>query len=61
MKHWCRVLKKERTVILLSSFRTSSFAVSTQTEKKPEIIEFYNDTKSGVDLTDKLCTTYETT
>lgn len=54
------VPKKNKTVVLMSSYHTSSSAVSNETDKKPEIIEFYNKTKSGVDVVDKLCATYNT-
>lgn len=30
----------------------------TLDDRKPEIITFYNDTKSGVDVVDKMCATY---
>lgn len=52
------VPKKGKTVVLMSSLHTSSTEVADNVEKKPEIISFYNDTKSGVDVVDKLCATY---
>lgn len=36
----------------------ASNEVTNDASKKPEIITFYNETKSGVDVVDKLCTTY---
>lgn len=52
------VPKKGRTVVLLSSKHTSTSTLIDDRDKKPEIIEFYNQTKSGVDVVDKLCATY---
>lgn len=52
------VPKKGKTVVLLSSMHVSSNEVADDTKKKPEIIQFYNATKSGVDVLDKLCATY---
>lgn len=52
------VPKKGKTVLMLSSMHTSSKEVSDEPEKKPEVILFYNKTKSGVDVIDKLCATY---
>ncbi|XP_066154290.1 uncharacterized protein [Euwallacea fornicatus] len=47
-----------RIVVLLSSLHVSCEEVADDTTKKPEIIDFYNSTKSGVDIADKLCATY---
>lgn len=52
------VPKKGKSVLLLSSMHISSEEVTSEPEKKPEIILFYNETKSGVDVVDKLCATY---
>lgn len=54
------VPKKGKTVVLLSSYHTSSTSISDEEHRKPEIIEFYNKTKAGVDIVDKLCGTYNT-
>lgn len=52
------VPKKGKTVVLLSSMHISSNEVADDEQKKPEIISFYNSTKSGVDVVDKLCASY---
>ncbi|KAJ8897823.1 hypothetical protein PR048_003176 [Dryococelus australis] len=52
------VSKKENVVLLISTMHhTESTDVQTG---KPEIIAFYNDTKSGVDSLDKKCANYST-
>lgn len=50
------VPKKNRSVILLSTLHHSAEIVSDT--KKPEIIHFYNRTKSGVDTLDQLVRNY---
>ncbi|KAJ8938715.1 hypothetical protein NQ314_011370 [Rhamnusium bicolor] len=50
--------KKGKIVVLLSSMHIGSNEVADDTQKKPEIIQFYNSTKSGVDVVEKLCATY---
>lgn len=52
------VPKKGKTVVLCSSMHIASNEVADDEEKKPEIISFYNSTKSGVDVVDKLCASY---
>lgn len=52
------VPKKGKTVVLISSLHVASNEVAEDVSKKPEIITFYNETKSGVDVVDKLCATY---
>ncbi|XP_069701433.1 piggyBac transposable element-derived protein 4-like [Periplaneta americana] len=49
------VPKKGKTIVLLSSLHVSENQVSDSVERKPEIVLYYNDTKSGVDVVDKLC------
>ncbi|XP_071055064.1 piggyBac transposable element-derived protein 4-like [Onthophagus taurus] len=50
--------KKGKTVTLLSSLHVGSNELFNELVKKPEVILFYNDTKSRVDVVDKLCGTY---
>lgn len=47
---------KRRVVLLIPSMHHSA-AVNDQT-KKPEIIEFYNSTKGGIEALDEKCSTY---
>ena len=42
--------KKGKTVVLLSSMHVGSTDVSEEIPHKPEVILFYNNTKSGVDV-----------
>ncbi|XP_037553572.1 piggyBac transposable element-derived protein 4-like [Nematolebias whitei] len=49
--------KKNRSVILMSTLHKDA-AVSTRSDKKPEIILDYNKNKGGVDTLDKLTATY---
>ncbi|XP_069692711.1 piggyBac transposable element-derived protein 4-like [Periplaneta americana] len=53
------VPKKGKTVLLLSTMHYDA-AIDSETgvKKKPEINTFYNSTKSGVDVVDALCATY---
>lgn len=46
-------MPKNSAVILLSTLRNTN-SVSTSAKKKPEIIEYYNSTKGGVDNMDKM-------
>ena len=46
--------KKNRNVILLSTMHSGSTLMS-QTTGKPDIIDFYNSTKGGVDTFDQMC------
>jgi len=51
------VPKRGKAVVLLSTQHRTS-AVMSDDKKKPEIIAYYNGTKSGVDVLDKLVRTY---
>lgn len=51
------VPKKNKSVTLLSTMHHEA-KVSEDKERKPEIILYYNQTKGGVDTTDKLAATY---
>lgn len=51
--------KKGKNVVLLSSMHYDDVIdVATGDQAKPEIITFYNGTKSGVDLVDEMSATY---
>ncbi|XP_046409246.1 piggyBac transposable element-derived protein 4-like [Ischnura elegans] len=51
--------KPRKNVILISSMHhDSTIDETTGNSNKPEIVTFYNATKSGVDVVDKLCATY---
>lgn len=53
--------KKDKSVVLISSMHhDSSIDATTGIQKKPEIVMFYNMTKSGVDIVDEKCGTYST-
>lgn len=52
------VPKPRRFVTLLSTYHSSVEIHHQEPEKKPEIIKFYNRTKGGVDVLDKLVGTY---
>lgn len=52
------VPKKYKAVILISSMHNSEFI--DKVNNKPEIISFYNATKSGVDTLDYKCSNYST-
>lgn len=53
--------RKGKNVILMSSMHHyAAIDPTTADKKKPEIITFYNATKSEVDVVDKLCGTYST-
>jgi len=49
---------KVRIAVILMSTQHHSNKVSTEDHRKPEIIQYYNETKSGVDILDKLVRTY---
>ena len=52
--------KKNKIVLVLSTMHhDSNIDSSTGEKKKPEMITFYNATKSGVDTVDQLCSTYD--
>lgn len=50
------VPKKSKVVLLLSTMHNTE--ATDTTTGKPEIIEFYNKTKGGVDKLDQMCATY---
>lgn len=50
------VPKKNKAVVLISSMHHSNTV--DEASKKPEIIQYYNSTKGGVDETDKKCSIY---
>lgn len=52
------VPKRRRFVTLLSTFHSSVQIDEADPKKKPNIIRFYNATKGGVDVLDKLIATY---
>ncbi|XP_054159677.1 piggyBac transposable element-derived protein 4-like [Oppia nitens] len=49
--------KKNKVVLVLSSMHSTEIC---SPPKKPEIIEYYNHTKGGVDTLDQMCATYST-
>ncbi|PSN42458.1 hypothetical protein C0J52_18913, partial [Blattella germanica] len=54
------VPKKGKNVILASSMHhDDTIDSSTGDKNKPEIVTFYNSTKGGVDVVDKLCAAYD--
>ena len=52
------VHKKNKAVILLSTMHHGISIVEEDPKKRPEIIKFYNDTKTAVDLVDQIVQTY---
>lgn len=54
---WFHMCQKNRYVTLLSTLHTEK-SVSESDDKKPEIMNFYNATKSGVDVLDERVGTY---
>lgn len=50
--------KKNKVVLLLSTMHNNGIVDDTSEKKIPEIIKFYNKTKGGVDVVDKLISTY---
>ena len=53
------VAKKNKAVLALSTMHhDATIDPETGDKKKPEIITFYNTTKSGVDTVDQMCSTY---
>jgi hypothetical protein len=51
--------KKNKVVVLMSTMHATK-TVSTATHKKPEIVEFYNKTKGGVDVADQMIESFST-
>ena len=54
-------LKKGCVVNMLSTMHALPDISSTSCEKKPEVILYYNSTKSGVDILDRMVRTYTST
>ncbi|XP_017483958.1 PREDICTED: piggyBac transposable element-derived protein 4-like [Rhagoletis zephyria] len=52
------VPKKRKFVSLYSTYHSAVHIEDTDPEKKPDVIKFYNRTKGGVDVLDKLVGTY---
>lgn len=51
--------RKNKNVLLVSSLHgEQAIDISTEEQHKPEIITFYNSTKLGVDIIDKMCASY---
>lgn len=55
---WCPPKKKKKIVILLST--THDLPDKDRDVRLPEIVEFYNQTKGGVDVFDRLCKNFST-
>lgn len=55
---YCPNKKKKKTVLLLST--THDLPDQDQSVTRPEIVEYYNQNKSGVDVFDRLCKNYST-
>lgn len=51
--------KKDKIVLLLSTIHRTE-EVSTETDKKPTVIDYYNKTKFGVDCADQMSKNYST-
>lgn len=54
------VQKKNKFVVLFSSFHDGKSVIDNEDNNKPDEIQFYNITKGDVDTPDKLCATYST-
>ena len=53
------IQRKGKNIILASSLHfDDAFDHGTGDKKKPEVITFYNSTKSGIDTSDQMCATY---
>lgn len=52
--------KENRSVVLISSMHDSKIDPESGNQRKPEIVTFYNNTKSGVDLVDEKRGSYST-
>ncbi|KAJ8909550.1 hypothetical protein NQ315_012744 [Exocentrus adspersus] len=53
--------KKHKNVLMLSTFHNSDSIDPNSTKQKPEVITFYNCTKGGVDVADKMKAEYSVT
>lgn len=52
------VQKKGKPVILLSTMHDDKAVDESNQKKKPDVIQFYNKTKGGVDTMDQMVSTY---
>ena len=52
------VLKKGKAVVLLSTMHDDRVVDDNNVKKKPEVIQYYNQTKSGVDTMGQMVRTY---
>lgn len=52
------VPKKGKVVVLLSTMHDDRAVDDNSVKKKPEVIQYYNKTKSGVDTMDQMVRTY---
>lgn len=54
------VPKKKKVVLVYTSMHyDGNIGSQTGEKRKPEIITFYNNTKYGVDVVDKMCGSYD--
>lgn len=52
--------KPNKVVLMFSTMHyDGKIAIDTGEKRKPEIITFYNNTKYGVDIVDKMCSTFD--
>jgi hypothetical protein len=52
--------KKNKVVVVLSTMHVSNMSVGKEPKNLPEVINFYNKTKVGVDCADQMIETYST-
>ena len=57
--NWCRMFLKKNKAVILTSTMHHEPSIDSKSGK-PDIILFYNSTKSGVDTVDQLCHKYTT-
>ena len=58
-KNWVSyVPKKGKAVVLVSTMHEDRAVDDSSVKKKPEVIQYYNQTKSGVDTMDQMVHTY---
>lgn len=56
------ITKSNKVVILLYTMHNEAVIdVDTGNRQKPNIVTYYNRTKTGVDLVDKMCSLYDVT